>query len=261
MGLPPSKNFASGSRQVPGDLIELGIDAKNFVLFVHASTNYYKSRMSAPILADSGYRFVDLNSYESSILDLLQRGFKVVRVGINTDELPEKLKKLPIIDYTGKVRNEDSELWLYENCSCLISACSGGYWFAARFGKPSILTNSYQLPNGYFSTLFAPQLIENTKTNSFLTISEMLHHRSMTYMNSVIGMLHENIQFVPNSPYTLRNAVNDLLDVIAGVSLSTSDIDLYARYFDVLSRFNIPSVDGCTKPAISFLREYEFLLK
>lgn len=217
--------------------------------------------MFAPILVDSGYRFVDLNSYELSILDLLQRGFKVVRVGINTDELPEKLKKLPIIDYTGKVRNEDSELWLYENCSCLISSCSVGYWFAARFGKPSILTNSYQLPNGYFSTLFAPQLIENTMTNSFLTISEMLHHRSMTYMNSAIGMLHENIQFVPNSPYTLRNAVNDLLDVIAGVSLSTSDIDLCARYFDVLSRFNITSVDFCTKPAISFLREYEFLLK
>ena len=259
--LPPSKNFAFGSRQVPGDLIELGIDTKNYVLFAHASTNYYKSRMSAPWLADSGYRFVDLNSYESSILDLLQRGFTVVRVGINTDQLPEKLKKLPIIDYTGKVRNEDSELWLYENCSGLISSCSGAFWFAQRFGRPSLLTNNYVLPNGYQSTLFTPQLIINTETNSFLTISELLRSRHMTYMNSEIGMLHENLQFVPNSPQTLRNAVHDLLDVIAGASFSTSDIDLYARYFDLLSRFNMPSVDGCTKPAVSFLREFEFLLE
>ena len=101
----------------------------------------------------------------------------------------------------------------------------------------------------------------NTKTNSFLTISEMLHHRHMAYMNSEIEMLSENLQFVSNSPHTLRNAVHDLLDVIAGASLSTGDIDLYARYFDLLSRFNTPSVDGCAKPAISFLREFEYLLE
>ena len=234
---------------------------ENFVLFIHASRNYYKSHMSASKLARIDYRFVNLNSYESSMLDLLQRGFTEVRVGVNTDKLPEKLKKLPIIDYTGQVRNEGSELWLYENCSCLIASCSGGYWFTQRFGKRSLLTESYGLLNGFFSTLFTPQLIVNTKTNSFLTISEMLYRHSTNSLFSEIGMLHENLQFVPNSPHTLKNAVHDLLDVIAGTSFSTSDIDLYARYFDLLSRFNTPSVDGCAKPAISFLREFEYLLE
>lgn len=259
--LPPSKNFAFESDQAPNDLVELGIVAKNFVLFAHASSKYYKDRISASQLHDLGFRFVDLNSYESSILDILEQNFTVVRVGVNTDELPEKLKKLPIIDYTGQVRNEGSELWLYENCSGLVSSCSGAFWFTQRFGKPSLLTNNYVLPFGYQSTLFTPQLIVNTKTNSFLTISEMLHHRHMAYMNSEIEMLSENLQFVSNSPHTLRNAVHDLLDVIAGASLSTGDIDLYARYFDLLSRFNTPSVDGCAKPAISFLREFEYLLE
>ena len=99
--LPPSKNFAFESDQAPNDLVELGIVAKNFVLFAHASSKYYKDRISASQLAGLSFRFVDLNSYESSILDLLQRGFKVVRIGVNTDQLPEKLKKLPIIGYTG----------------------------------------------------------------------------------------------------------------------------------------------------------------
>ena len=122
---------------------------ENFVLFIHASRNYYKSRMSASKLARIDYRFVNLNSYESSMLDLLQRGFTEVRVGVNTDKLPEKLKKLPIIDYTGQVRNEDSKLWLYENCSGLISSCSGAFWFAQRFSRPCLNHRCWRIRSNY----------------------------------------------------------------------------------------------------------------
>ena len=49
--LPPSKNFAFESDQAPNDLVELGIVAKNFVLFAHALFDYYNVLLPLTVLA------------------------------------------------------------------------------------------------------------------------------------------------------------------------------------------------------------------
>jgi putative glycosyltransferase (TIGR04372 family) len=247
---------------VPADLDEMGIKKDNFVLFSHASKNYYEARLSTTNFAQNSYRHYDLSSYEPAITKLIESNFKVIRVGVQVDELPNALKALPIIDYTGQVRTEIGELWLYENCKFLLSATSGAYWFARRFDRPTLLTNSYALPLGYFSTLYTPMTFRNVDTGKLLSLVDMFDLRKNSDYIESHFMRVNRLELVPNSASTILNSVNDVLDLSNEEIKKTSEnLGLIKRYESILISFNVPIVEKMTMPALSFLKEYSYLLE
>ena len=257
----PAKNYANSENQLPLDLAKMGIEKENYVLFAHASENYYKYRITAEEISGMRYRFYDLSAYSQALEKILQNNLKVVRVGVQVDELPAAIKSLLSIDYTGEIRNEASELWLYENCKFLLSATSGAYWFARRFDRPSILTNSYGLLSGYFSTLFTMMSIRSKETRNLLSFAEMLKLRNTPNFLSNQFMKDYNLELMPNSSLTIAKAVDDMFNLSNDKNVSSrEDIKLMDRYKVLLAEFNIPIVEKMTLPAISFLREYENLL-
>ena len=255
---PPSKNYANPENQVPLNLAKMGIKKENYVIFVHPSRNYYQKRS---MLQDLTYRFFDLSTYHQALTNIIQNDLKVVRVGVDVDELPAALKALPIINYTGEIRDEANELWLYENCRFLISVCNGAFWFARRFDRPSIITDSYNLLTSALSTLYTPMNIRYKETGSLLTLAEILE---MTRNNDFLSnqfMKDRNLEFIPNSPLSIANAVDDLYNLSNDKTVATrEDIELLDRYKALLIEFNIPLVEKMTLPAISFLREFKNLL-
>ena len=258
---PPSKNYANLENQVPSDIAKMGIKKENYVLFAYPSRNYYKTRVSSSVLPDIEHRFFDLTNYCQAINKIVQNNLKVVRVGVQVDELPAALKSLPIIDYTSELRNETSELWLYENCKFLLSATSGAYWFTRRFDRPSLLTNSYVWPLGYFSTLFTMMTMRNIETGNYLSFAQTLELKNTPNFLSNQFMKDRHLEFIPNSPLTITNAVGDMLKPFNDKNVSTrEDIALLDRYKTLLKEFNIPTVEKMSLPAISFLREYKNLL-
>ena len=259
--LNPAKNFAFDSKQVPRDLKRLDIEPQNFVLFSHASKNYYHKSKNPGVVSDMNYRFFDLSEYELSLKSVLDSNLKVIRIGTNVDELPERLRNLQIVDYTGDLRIESSELWLFEHCKFLISANSGAYWFARKFNRPSLLTNAYAIANGFYSTMFTPMLIQNTNTNSLLTITEMLEYRHSPVISSDRAMKTANLKFNAHSAETLNNAVAEMLNPIDIDSYSSDDLLLLRKYHKILGSFEMPTIKGCTSPAISFLREFSHLVE
>ena len=257
---PPSKNYANLDNQVPSDLAEMGIEKENYVLFAHASENYYKNQLPAENLPDIKFRFNDLRAYRQALEKVIENNLLVVRVGRNVDELPGELKKIPFIDYTGEIRIEASELWLYQSCKLLISACSGAYWFARRFDRPSLLTNSYAWPLGYFSTLFTMMVMRSKEEGYLLSFAEMLELRHTPNFLSNQFMKDRHLEFIPNSPPSIANAVDDLFNLSNDKTVaSREDIELMDRYKALLTKFNIPVVEKMTLPAISFLREHQNL--
>ena len=259
--LKPARNFAFDSKQIPRDLKSLGIEPQNFVLFSHASKNYYLNSKNPEVVSDMSYRFFDLSDYEMSLRSILDSDLKIIRIGTKVSELPERIRNLQIVDYTGDLRIESSELWLFEHCKFLFSANSGAYWFARKFNRPSLLTNVYVIPNGFFSTIFTPMLIQNTHTNSLLTISEMLKYRYSKVISSDKAMRTANLKFNVHSAETLNNAVAEMLNPMDIHSYSPDDLILLREYHNVLQSFDMPIVEGCTLPAISFLREFSHLIE
>lgn len=258
---PPSKNYASIENKTPFDLKQLGLDKQNFVIFAHSSRNYHESSATPDNFSQIQYRFNDLANHQAALKKIFENKLKVVRVGIQVDEMPTSLKTLPIIDYTGEIRNEKGEFWLYENCRFLLSDSCGAYWFARRFDRPTLLTNSYLLPMGYFSTLYTPMIMRSTATGKLLSFAEMLTLRHAPNFLSIKFMEHQHLEILPNSSFTLANGVDDMLNFASEkYDPSLDDLELMNRYNALLAQFNIPIVDKMTVPAISFLREYRTLL-
>jgi len=258
---PPSKNYLDHGQMVPSDLANMDVNVGNFVLFAHASKNYYKDRVSKKVFLNIEHRFYDLSSYHLALDNIIRNNLRIIRVGTEVDELPISLKALSIIDYTGENRTEEGEFWLYENCKFLLSATSGAFWFARRFDRPTLLTNSYSWPNGYFSTLYTPMTLRNTVTSRLLTFAEMLEIRNELNFLENQFMSDRHLELIPNSATTIANAVEEILNVSNERKIATSEeIELMERYKAILTSYNIAIVEKMTLPTISFLKEYSYLL-
>ena len=260
---PPAKNFINLNNRLPPDLADFGIERQNFVLFTHASKKYYEKRLESGTVSSMQYRFNDLSTFDLAIEQIFKKNLKVVRVGVYVDELPAKLKSLPIIDYTSELRNETSELWLYENCKFLLSATSGAYWFTRRFDRPSILMNSYAFPLGFFSTYYTMMLLKSTKSDELWSFSKTISYRSDSDYLEQSFLTRHDLEFVPNSPQTILNAVQEMLnpDDLSLLTYHEDDLKLVHRYKEILTEFQVPFVEKMSIPSISFLREFQHLLK
>ncbi len=257
----PSKNYSNLENKLPADLADMGINKGNFVLFAHASKKYYEARFSLKIMSEIQYRFLDLSTYDLALNKIIENNLKIIRIGIETDELPEVLQTLPIIDYNSEIRTEQGEMWLYENCKFLLSVSNGAFWFARRFDQPTLLTNNYLMVVGYQPMLFTPMLIRNYKRDHIHSFSEMFELRTTTNFPSKQFMKDHHLEFLPNSPLTISNAVAEMLDLVTDNNIcKPEDLELMNRYSSILASFNIPVVEKMTLPTLSFLREYSHLL-
>lgn len=258
---PPSKNYANLENRVPSDLAEMGIERENYVIFTHPSRSYYQKRLMPSVIQDIGIRFFDLTIYREALNRIIENNLKVIRVGIQVDELPVGLEFLPIIDYTGVIRSEVSELWLYENCRFLLSVCNGAFWFARRFERPSIVTNSYGIFAGYLPTLYTLMTLKNKETGNLLSFAQTLELRREPNFLSNQFMEDRNLELLPNSSLTIFNAIDDMFNYLDDKKIHLQeDNELIARYKALLTEFNIPIAEKMTLPAVSFLREYKHLL-
>ena len=258
---PPSKNYVNHGNRVPNDLNKIGIEIGNYVLFVHGSSKYYQKRFTESFVNSLRQTNIDLANYEQPLFDLAKRGLQIVRVGTHVDELPRSIMDLPIIDYARGKRDETSELWLYENCKILVSVANGAFWFARRFNRPTIITDSKNFVHRYQSTFYTPSLLIDSESNKLLSFRQM-HYRSINnfLMNTEV-MQNFGIQVVQNSSSTLTASINETLDYADGhFVLDSADNKLLIKYSTFCQELGFVFNEKTTRPTISFLREYSHLL-
>ena len=98
-------------------------------------------------------------------------------------------------------------------------------------------------------------------TGNLLSFAEMLNLRHTPNFLSSQFMKDRHLEFIPNSPPSIANAVDDLINLSNDKTVaSREDIELMDRYKALLTETNIPIVEKMTLPAISFLREHQNLL-
>ena len=207
--LPPAKNLKIEKKiLIPEIIAELGLRPSNYVVISYPSINYYLQR--TPNIANESNRFIDPTISIDALDLLIKREIKVVIVGIDTGPLPTAFEVLPIIDLSGRNRTDEHDLWLFENCLFLWSMGGVGTWhFAHKFGRPSLVTDSYKLHHGNQATLFSLQLVRDKKSNRMLTLSEIFSSKGVlgkTQKMDSCGLL-----FIQNTSEELCAAVEEIL--------------------------------------------------
>ena len=113
--LPQARNLkATGSTKIPDAISKLGLTPMNYLLISYPSRRYYEEKLSE--IGQMSNRFIDPNTSTDALKLLIDQGLKIVRVGLDTEDMPPKLKELPIIDLSGTFRSDAQDLWLFEHC-------------------------------------------------------------------------------------------------------------------------------------------------
>ena len=258
--LPPAINLkTNGQLETPTIISQLGLEPFKFVILTHRSTSYDKKYNA---LSHSDFsRYTDISKAESAIRKIHENGLKIVRMGVDTDELPNSLRQLPISDLSGKFRTDLQDLWLAENCLFLWGINNNGAWhFAHKYNRPTLVTNSYNFIRGHQHTIFTLQMIWDEEKNRHLRLNEMAALRGV--VGRVTKMKAHGLNFVENSPTELVSSVSEMLDYTNNkLEYTESDLSLFSQYSDALVQAGYPPMlKNHSHPCVSFLRKYESTL-
>ena len=242
---------------LPDALSDLGLETNNFVIFSYPSIRYYKNRMFG-VYTDLT-RLQDQSNNLDALNLLINQGFKIVRLGLDTDPLESAFKELEIIDLSGESHDDYNDLWLYENCFFTWSAGGAGTWhFAHKFDRPSLITENYMHCYGYQASLYTRRLVWDKNQKRALTITEMqaegLAQRSI--------MEQRGLSFIDGTPLQICKAVEEMIAVEKNTyQYSKEDLALLAKWDQISLSLHKPERKmRHTRLCISFLKEHEELL-
>jgi putative glycosyltransferase (TIGR04372 family) len=255
--LPPAiKLGREKHNEIPKVISELNLEPNKFVVLTYRSISY-DSRYHQKAVSKIDRR-TDISKAEDAIRLIHENGLKIVRMGVDTDELPDSLKYLPIDDLSGKFRTDAQDLWLSANCLFLWGINGVGTWhFAHKYNRPTLVTNNYALVRGFQHTLFGFQLIWDGSKNRLLTISEMAALKGVT--GKVPEMMAHGLTFVENSASELVASVTEMLNYVNNKpQYSEHDLSLLSQFNRALVKSGYPPMlKNHSQPCISFFRNHK----
>jgi putative glycosyltransferase (TIGR04372 family) len=258
--LPPAEKLGTiKHRELPKVISESNLEPFKYVVVTHRSDTYdakYHKNSFTEL-----NRSTDINKAKDAIRLIDGSGLKIVRMGLETDELPSSLRNLPIVDLSGKFRSDIQDLWLAEHCLFLWCINDNGTWhFANKYNRPTIVTNTYTLIRGYQHSLFTFQLIWDEGKNRHLSLTEMSNLRGI--VGRVSEMNARGLTFVENSSAELVASVSEMISFTnEKLEFSKQDLSLLTQFSKLLvSAGYPPKISNHSQPCISFLRKYQNLL-
>ena len=258
---PPAINLkVAETTEVPDALRELDLKPMNYVLISYPSRSYYKEKL--PDSHTNLDRFIDPTNYVDALRLLADRGLKVIRVGVDTEDLLGSLKDADVYDLSGELRTDKQDLWLFEHCFFNWSMGAIGTWhFAHKFNRPSLVTDSYAHFQGYQCSLFTRKMVFDKETSRYLNFKEMRKLKSV--LGKVQEMKSQQLAYIQNTPKQLCDAVEEILLFANGHELgSVQNTELLEKYDRIIVNSGFPIRKKLhSRPTISFLRDNQELLE
>lgn len=256
--LLPAQNLRNlESDMVPDVLSDLGLEKNNFVIIAYPSIRYYKKRL-LDVYADLS-RFQDQSINLNALELLINQGFKIVRLGLDTDPIESTFKEIKVIDLSGNSHDDRNDLWLYKNCFFSWSMGGIGTWhFAHKFDRPSLITETYGHCYGYQANLYTRKLVWDKNQKRTLTFTEMLTKG----LDRQSTMEKRGLSFIDGTPLDICKAVEEMIAVETNTyHYSKEDLALLAKYDQISLNLNKPERKmRHSRLCISFLRKHEEIL-
>ena len=255
--LPARNQRNSDFKVIPDALSDLGLKINNFVIVAYPSISYYKKRLLGTYSDLS--RFQDQTNNLDAMRFLINKEFRLVRLGLDTDPLEPAFKELEVIDLSGSSHNDYNDLWLYKNCFFAWSMGGVGTWhFAHKFDRPSLITENYGHCYGYQANLYTRKLVWDKYQKRALTFSEMLTKG----LDRRSTMEQRGLSFIDGTPLQICKAVEEMIAVATNTyNYSKEDLALLAKYDRISLSLHKPERKmRHSRLCISFLKEHEELL-
>ena len=258
--LPQARNTTSlHSTKIRNPIGSAGLESGNFITLSHPSVAYYTVRIPSELSELN--RFINLGPARMALEYLIEHGLKIVRVGVDTDPIPESLRDLPIIDLSGQMRDDGQDLWLFENCFLHWSlGANGAWWLARKFDRPSLCTDCYAIALGNQFSFYTYQSVWDDESSKFLSLGELLGLKGVISRTS--KMVELDLRYVQNSPEQLLSAVTEVVDTLRnGTAGSRYDQSLLDKYDEIILKAGHPQRREIhTRPCLSFLESIRELV-
>ena len=186
---------------------KLGLEREDKIVCVHSRDSEYRGDLHR-----KNYRNSDINNYIDTINFLIQKGYKVIRMGKNSNK-KINLQHKNFIDYNFVEIQEDLlDLYLIKRCEFYIGSQSGILDVAHMFNKPILLTNMCELYSAYprkDCDLGIFKKISNKVSGEIINISNFAKMQ-FKYHDPQIEI--KDLIFDENSPEDLLESTKEFLE-------------------------------------------------
>jgi putative glycosyltransferase (TIGR04372 family) len=197
------------------ELSKMGISKNEKIVCLMVRDNaYLKSHIPGDWTVHD-YRDSNIDSYEMAVLQLIARGYCVIRMGAKVGA-PVKLAHPMYIDYaTNGMRSDFMDIFLAHKCQFAISTGNG--WDAVPgwiFRKPVVFVNDHVM--GFISSytrrfLVIPKKFYYIKNGKLLSLKEIFSTGIGVCMNSY-ELESFGVKLIDNSPDEIRDVVIQMVE-------------------------------------------------
>lgn len=167
-----------------------------------------------PQLSYHNYRDSDIDTYNSAILALAERGFYVIRMGAKVDK-PLSIKHPKVIDYaTNGSRSDFMDIYLGAHCAFCVSSGCGFDAIPYIFRRPICYVN--YVPVEYLFT-FVPRSLaiwkHHEKDGKRMTFAEIVTSGAGQFMEAQ-EFENAKIKLVDNTPAEITSLVMEYIETL-----------------------------------------------
>jgi putative glycosyltransferase (TIGR04372 family) len=223
-------------------LEQIGWKGEQFICLLSRDNAYlnYLDKIAGQLNFDRSYhsyRNSDIETYRLAVNYLLDKGYWVFRMGTVTEKKLEIYHK-NFLDYPYYNKKCDLlDIYLFSNCSGLISTCTGIDGLSQAYGIPTLIVNG--LPLGiattYFNTIWVPKKLVWKNDSESLTLKEYVEN----FYNRTCEYEKAGIDIVDLNEIEIYNAVVELDARIQGNHhIDEQERKLQNSFLDLLRNWN-----------------------
>ena len=210
------------------------------------------------------YRDFSIETFKPTIKYLINKGYKVIRVGKAANEFL-KFPDPNYIDYVNSnLRNDFNDIFLLSKCDFYLGSDSGIYSIANSFEKKISFVNfpSISLLSLYHSDKNLPcsiKLIKNRKDNKLLTFEEMLRYKFDNLLNYE-ELYRSGYELISNTDQEIKELA---MEILGDYQINEMEKKYLTDKFSLIfNRYNhnTSNIQSVPRIGISFLKKYKYLL-
>jgi putative glycosyltransferase (TIGR04372 family) len=139
------------NQQAQSTLKKFGVLPADKVVCLHVRDAEYLDKLSRKDFSYHDYRDVDIQSYELAVKYLIDKGFKVIRIGVSSNQVLniQTPSYLDMTQFSADDERALAEIYLIRNCVFYIGTTSGPASVAAAFDTPTLLVNTTPIWHHY----------------------------------------------------------------------------------------------------------------
>jgi len=225
-------------------LSSFGITKSDKIVLLHVRDSaYLKKKYPKNDFSYHDFRDADITNYQEAVEELIVKGYKVVRIGSDTDQqlAINHTNYIDLCVNKAEQHGDFYEVFLISVCEFFIATTSGPMSIAAMFETPTLCINSVPFHPPYFNnSRFIPKrLMQNGEEVSLLEVcrgkvlsDEVDTPILFTFVGSDLEKL--NYEYIENSPTEITEAVLEFSLQVNERQFENTRTELQQAYVDAL---------------------------